>query len=893
MIMGMKSPSWRGALSLLLCLGPSVAAQEIDDPASDGTAAAPEAERSAARQLSAIVVTGTRIVRIEAEGPLPISEITRQDLQRSGSSLLADALRELPQNAFGSFGELPNSSTPNASLPRLRGLDAKYTLTLLDGERLPGFARFRGGAAANLAGIPLAAIDRIEVLRDGASAIYGSDAIGGVINLITPRESRAPEFELQIEHPAQEGGEVRRAAFVAAHAFGATHLLASLETIEREPLLGAQRDFFRQNAAISPAGNPGSFRRIDPVSGAFLDFFQPDPRCPERLDSDPTFPSSAVAAFGPNRFCGYRFRDLNMERAAFRGNSAFVNLRHDLDDRLSLILRVLASDGEGRTQLAPTPVIGLRLSATNPVNPTLGERGPGLGYPLALNYRLSALGPRVSEDEERIWHVLAGLHGMLDVFDGGDWKLTLVRNRSDHRSDGVQGYALAPVFRDALANGRFDPFSAEPGNPAGLEEALYRPYSEGHSRSTGLGLAFTFDAGFFAGLGASWAFGLDARRDEYAVDFDPATFQGLVLGQGAAIAPEGAARSYAGVYGELFLPLGERWEASLAARYDRYQDAGGRLSPKLALAFRPSQRWLLRGSLGRGFQAPDLVSAYGGLVDYVAFEVDRSACAARPDDPFACELQFIDVSIVPNPGLGPERARQGQLGVMWQPTAAFDLGLDYVYTRIDGQIAAVEPRNALAAELDCASGLRSCNARRDGEVIRDEFGNITRIIAPYINIAGTRVEALDLSAGARRGTRWGELALRFDAARVLRFDRQVHPGSAVEQQVGQFGNPRWRGRVRLDWQRGSLGASFGAAYVDGYGVCRPTQGGGEDCADRVGSHTVFDAQARWRLPWSGEIALGGRNLGDRPPAFEANGNFAYGLYDIGGRVWYARYNQSF
>lgn len=891
--MSLNSLSRQWALPLLICLGTCAAAQEVDDAEASQAANGTADEPSAAKRLDAVVVTGTRIPRIQTEGPLPISVIEREDLRRGGRPLLADALRELPQNAFGSFGEMPNSSTPNASLPRLRGLDAKYTLTLLDGERLPGFARFRGGAAANLAGIPLGAIDRIEVLRDGASAIYGSDAIGGVINLITPRESRAPQFEVQVEQPAQEGGEVRRAAFVAAHAFGATHLLASLETLEREPLLGVQRDFFRQNAALSPAGNPGSFRRIDPVTGAFLDFFQPDPRCPQRLDSDPTFPSSVVVAFGPNRFCGYRFRDLNMERAAFRGNSAFVNLRHDLDDRLGLFLRVLASDSEGRTQLAPTPVIGLRLSATNPANPTLGERGPGLGYPLLLQYRLSALGPRVSEDEERSWHVLAGLQGMVDVFDGGDWKLTLVRNRSDHRSDGVQGYALAPAFRDALANGRFDPFSAQPGNPAGLEDALYRPFSEGRSRATGLGLAFSFDSGFFGGLSASWAFGLDARRDEYSVDFDPATFQGLVLGQGAAVAPEGASRRYAGVYGELFLPLGERWEASLAARHDRYQDAGSRLSPKLALAFRPAPAWLLRGSLGRGFQAPDLVSAYGGFVDYVAFEVDRSACAARPGDPFACEVQFIDVSIVPNPSLGPERARQGQLGAMWQPTAAFDLGLDYVYTRIDGQIAAVEPRDALSAELDCASGVRSCDPRRDGEVLRDEFGNITRIIAPYINIAGTRVEALDLSTAARRSTRWGELSLRFDAARVLRFERQVQPGSAVERQVGNFGNPRWRGRARLEWQRGSVGAGIGAAFVDGYGVCRPTQGGGEDCSERVGSHTMFDAQLRWQQAWGGELALGGRNLGDRPPAFDANGNFAYGLYDIGGRVWYLRYSQSF
>ena len=422
---------------LLAVLGFSagpIAAQGPDAPAPGRTAADDSASR-----LDAVVVTGTRIPRIEIEGPLPISVIEREELLQAGQSSIGDALRDLPWNSFGSLADIPNSNTPNLSLPQLRGLGSKYTLTLIDGQRLPGFASYQGGAAASVAGIPFGAIDRIEVLRDGASAIYGSDAIGGVINLVTRRDDTRPQFELQWEQPDDDGGEAWRASFAAGHGGPRGHLLVALEAHRREPLLGNQRDYLLENAAVSQSGNPGSFRRIDPVTGSFRGFFEPDPRCPERFDSDPRFPSSEQRMLGPNRFCVFRFRDLNMERAGFDARSVFLSGRHELGDRLTGFARVLGIDAEGLTQSAPSPVIGLRLAADNPNNPTLGERGPGLGWPLLLSYRLSALGPRVTTVDERSWHLLAGVEGLLDWGAGGDWQLALFHNRYDSRADGIAG----------------------------------------------------------------------------------------------------------------------------------------------------------------------------------------------------------------------------------------------------------------------------------------------------------------------------------------------------------------------------------------------------------------------------------------------------------------------
>lgn len=878
-------------LAVVVSSAPAQDAAQALDAAGDDARGQPEAK------LDAVVVTGTRIPRIQVEGPLPISVVERSELLRGGQPSLADAVRDLPWNSFGSLGDIPNSDTPNLSLPRLRGLGSKYTLTLLDGQRLPGVASHLGGAASSLTGIPLIAIERVEVLRDGASAVYGSDAIGGVLNLITRRGGTAPEFALQWDEPEDPGGGAWRASFAAGHGFAQGDLLVALEAEDRTPLLGAQRDYFIENAATSMSSNPGSFRRVNPATGDFVGFFQPDARCPAEFDTDPVFPSSAVRAFGPNRFCVFRFRDFNAERAGYEGRSAFVGWRRDLDGERSAFARALEIDGDGTTQLAPSPAGRLSISATHPGNPTLGERGPGLGWPLALNYRLTPLGPRVTTIDETSWHLLAGVEGLLDWSEGGQWQFAGFHNRYRQASEGVAGYALQSAFQAALSDGRFDPFAALPGDASGLEDALYQPWSRSRSRASGLELSLAFDTPFPFDLRLSHAYGVDLRRDQFGADVDPGTLAGLVIGQGSAAPPQGATRNYGGVYGEWFAPLGAHWELSLAARYDHYQDAGGRLSPKLAAAFRPGEVWLLRGALGRGFQAPDLESAYGSGLTATGGAVDPIECAANPGDPVACDQRFFELDIVPNPELGPERSRHASIGALWQPADAFEMSLDYVRTRVAGQIGTISTHDALQAEFDCTRVLRDCTFLRDGRVTRDGFGNLERVVLPYINIAGTRTAAVDLEIGARAGTGVGDFAFRLRASRVLNFEEQSLPTSPRQEFLDANGFPRWRGSADLDWEAGAYGATFGVEHTAGFAACTVPRVAGTPrdptCAVRVGSHAELNGQLRWRPSWGGEIALGGRNLRDRPPAFDPQGGYSYGLFDPAGRVWYLRWRHEF
>jgi iron complex outermembrane receptor protein len=846
--------------------------------------------------LDSILVTGTRIRRIEVEGPLPITTIDRLELERSGAANLADSLRDVPYNSFGNVGEVPNSSASTLTVPSLRGIGGKFTLTLLDGYRLPGVAYDFAGAASSLTGIPAAAIDRVEILRDGASAIYGSEAIGGVINLRTRRDAVRPQVELQWNEPGGDGARSWGTNFVTGGRNEQARWLVALETLHRDPLVAAQRDYLLDNAPLSFQGNPGSFIRLDPQTLRPVALAQPDARCPDALDSDPLFPNSTIAA-GPGSAttCQYRYRAESYERAGLDSHSLLGSLELDLGRGFSLYGRLLAIDNDSQTRLAPAPIT-LSIPADLPSNPTLGEVGPGLGYPLRLLYRLSALGPRTIDSNDRSLHALLGLRGRLEWADGGEWSLALIGNRLDTHEQFRVGYALTSAVLDAVASGLFDPFTALPGDASGLEAARIETQDRSGSRSTGIEGTWNFDLTWLDAGATCLAFGFEFRRDAFTIDYDPCAQAGDIAGSSAG-EDERASRNYGALHVEAYQTIGDRWQFDLAVRPDRYQDAGGASSPKFAIAFRPAPEQLLRASYGRGFQAPSLSDAYGQSLPGFDVAVDSLACAESDGDPITCTGVPLDTVSVPNRFLRPERARQFGLGWLWQPARSLDLAVDYYRTRINDQIGVLQAQRALLNELDCATSGRICERLRDGEVIRDESGLIQTIVLPRINIARRETSGLDLEIGARRAIDRGELGLNLRVSRILDLKRIIREGEPATDVLGVFGTPRWRAGVGVDWQHGAHGLHLDLRYTAGFPACVEQVDifGIEDpsCAIDVRAHTEIDAQWRWGLPWKDQLALGVRNLTDRRVPLDPQGYFAYGLYDPTGRTFYLRYRRTF
>jgi iron complex outermembrane recepter protein len=864
-------------------LGAALAADANVDPAAGGG-------DTAALRLDAVHVTGTRLRRIDLEGPLPVTAIEREELEASGRTTLSDFLRELPFNSFGTALDEPTRRVPGQRQLNLRGLGAAYTLVLLDGQRLPGNSASMGGAVTNLSGLPLSAIERVEVLRDGASAVYGSEAIGGVVNLVTRRGDLPLTLGLQWDHPSEGGGRLRAADLVWGREQRDGDLLLALQVAGREPLRATERPYLVENAPLSPLGAPGSFRRIDPVSGAPFGSFETDPRCPARPGESVQFPSSGRLTFGPNQLCGYRFRDDALEQTGLDSLAGFASLRQGLGDRLRLGARLMLLRNEGETMAAASPVGNLRIAADSSFNPTRGELGPDLGYDLSVLYRLTPLGLRRNESREDSLHLATELVG--DAW-GGDWRLGAQHNRQSLESLGVSGFARFDALQSILADGRFDPFSAVPGEPGVLAQALFSPWVQGRSRGDGIDAHFRRDAFDLRHGPVEIALGASLRRDRYRLRFDPESLRGNIIGSpGGAEADAG--RSHAAAFLEALLPLTPSLEANLALRYDRYQDSGSALSPKLALAWRPLPSLLLRAAAGRGFRVIDLEAGYAATSRSVGFVIDAVRCAEAPGDPEACALVPAELDFPSNPRLQPERSRQETLGLVWQPSAASSIGVDFYRVRLRDQIGRLTPVEVARNELLCG---QACDPLRDGIVERDALGNISRLVVPAVNIAALRTRGVDVELRHALDLGPGRLAASLRVTRVLRFERQTRPDQEGEDRLGLFSFPRQRAQAALDYDLQRYTLHAGVRHVGGYRSCfaRLQQDGLPDpaCALAVRSHTEIDLRLGVDFDWNGRLALGVRNVGNRRAPLSSDGQIAYGLHDIVGRVPYLRYEQRF
>jgi iron complex outermembrane recepter protein len=845
--------------------------------------------------LDRVAVTGTRLRRIDLEGPLPISVIERDEIEAAGHSTLSDLLRELPFNAFGTVLEEPNRTNPGQRLLNLRGLGPAYTLVLLDGQRLPGYARSFGASTTSISGLPLAAIDRVEILRDGASAVYGSEAIGGVVNLVTRRGAQPLTLGYQHDHPSAGGGRIRSAELLAGGDIANGDWLLALHLSKREPLLATQRPYLLENAPLSPSGAPGSFRRIDPDTGAPVGPFEPDSRCPERPGESAQFPSSGRLSFPVGVFCGYRFRDSAFERTGLDSVAGYASLRQQLGDHVQLESRLMIWRNEGESQLAPSPGLNFILPADSPFNPTRGELGPDLGFPLLVLFRLTPLGPRVAEARDDNLHLASRLMG---AHVRGNWQLGWHHNAQNARELGPRGFALVDRYQQILAAGRFDPFSARAGEAGVLAEAAYVPLDRGRSRSSGVDANFSIDTGVLRHGVVELVAGATLRRDRYSADPDHESLRGNIVGSGSPAFAGSASRGHGAAFVEALLALGEGIEANLALRYDRYQDSGNALSPRLALGWRLGQTLLVRGAAGRGFRVVDLESGYASSGRSVGFVRDVARCPGARENPQSCAVVLTELEGLPNPMLDPERAHQEALGLVWQPLSDTSLGVDLYRVRVRDQVARLNPVEVMFNELGCLEQGRACDARREGQVVRDTLGNVELVLVPLVNIAAFRSRGLDVEATQAFDLGNGRLRLALRATRVLQFERQLRPGDAGADVLGLFGQPRHRSTLTADLVLGRHGLHAGARHVGGFRSCfsrhLPSGEPNQQCERaRVRSHAEFDLRWAVALDWNGSLALGVRNLANRRAPLDAVGELAYGLHDILGRTPYLRYEQRF
>lgn len=838
-----------------------------------------------------IVVTGTRIQRDDLDGALPVQVIDRATIEASGRTSVADLLRNQPINQGGSFRPQSGSSGQSAATLSLRALGAGRTLILIDGRRAPTAPNL--GSGQDLNSIPLAAVERIEILSDGASAIYGSDAIGGVVNIITRSDFTGAELMIGVSDPKRPGGETREASAIFGAASDRGQIMAGVSNNRRDIVFQRDREWSRGGASI--------FSNNFLTSGfAFL--------------NNPEFGSANVPGCQGEGFfvsgprCFYDFTLQAADEAQIENQSMFVRARYDIDNNWSTHLNSSVTRVQSFGRYAPVPsspwLVGgfgaIVLSPGLPNHPATSPADGGLNpnwqsYQanandiLLLTHRFAANGPRDTSTDAHVYDLdffVTGTIGDFDVEFGA-------RRVESQYYDLGRNYivsALAQPQIDSGAYNIYDPFNVPQSVLQSFTATINRDakFVSREYRAIVSGDLFEMANG-----PVGFAIGAEYRDEDYADIYDDLQANGNITGS-AGNSAFGDRDQWA-VYGELLFPLTDALELSVAGRYDDYSDFGSNFSPKVSLRWDPMDGLGFRASYGEGFRAPplDLLSLQPSFSAASVVHVPTATFFGNADPTQAIQITTFNIA---NPDLGAETSEQFSMGVVWKPTDWLAMTLDYFSISIDDRVAGIGAQQVLncleGTTTNCPPGLSVFGAGASGPDpslgLGAQFGpagNVQFLQSGFASLGTIDTDGLDIGIRGNFDLNdFGRLRSEINATYLM--SQEIDSGANV---AGLVGLPRWRAIWANQWNWGDFGAAWNVNYI----------GSQRDAAtsllDRTPSWTTHDLQVSYFAPWNGRFTLGVDNLMDKDPVLDPGfgRGFNFNLYNGYGRITYLRYVQTF
>lgn len=857
-----------GALFLAIgaCLAPAAHAQS-------NTAATAQGDGGQPQSLDRIEVLGSRIKRAESETALPVLAISREELQRSGLTQVADVLREISVNGPSLSLNTNNGNTSGNSSVNLRNCFSNLTLVLVNGRRWVSSNALDG--SVDLSSIPMAAVERIEVLKDGASALYGSDAICGVVNIQTRRDFDSAQFNAYYGQFSQGDGARKSYDFTVGGASDRFSGLLNLAYTEQDGVSAGARDI----SAIPLYGFPASVStpgRASPT-GPYGNFTVPglgniilDPSRPGCLPNQACAPGTA-GDFRPFNFLtdGYNFAPDNHLVQPQRTYSLFGQASYQLLDEVRFTTEVFYTNRLGDAQLAAQPLAPLTISADSIYNPFGVSIIGGAFRP--TNF------PRVYGQEQDTWRFGTGLDGdfqMGDRYFSWDVGYTFAENKQLQPKNGFYfstrvAQATGPSFIDSTGVARCGTPAAViagcvpmnvMGGPAGFTQEMFdyiavNPKNLQKSKQESITANLAGELFPLSGGMAAFAFGLEHRKESGSNEPDPLTAAGLVLGDNPFLPTRGD-YSVDEAYLELQLPLlsdlafARSLELSLAARYSDYSSFGDTTTPKVSLRWQVNDQMLVRGSWGEGFRAPSVAELYQGFAtgrpqfqdpcsnnnqNYINNQAVRDACHAHGvPQGFRTQLVQTFATTGGNPDLKPETSETRTLGLVYSPTwlTGLDLYADWYNIVIENQIGALAAQGIInECYLQGNAGSCALITRDAVGAVNGNPGEISAIIAQNNNfIGGLETEGFDFGASYRFDTEnLGAFQVRLDSTYVSYFgdvgkpqrgqlngDGRISAGNVIGTLPANSsqGAPRHRLRSSLSthWQYADFSASVTLEY---------------------------------------------------------------------------------
>ncbi|MCP4411669.1 MAG: TonB-dependent receptor [Gammaproteobacteria bacterium] len=800
-----------------------------------------------------MVITGSRIKRTEAEGALPVTTFTLEELTTQGISSAEQMMLQLNIssnsviNLASSPGIVTGSERGNngASSADLRGQGSESTLVLLNGRRVASHGM--KGRAVDLNSIPFFALERVEVLRDGASAVYGTDAIGGVVNFILKKDYEGIDASAFADITEAGGGNIFRYNIMAG--FGdlnseGYNVMATLSLKENQILRGNERDFtstFQPDRGLSPDTRGTPFASVndrwdnpnDPTSSHYnligsglLNPLTGDYNSTLNILALPGMPGCDIypdmgvdtgALWNrPHETvsCAWDYPRASVLQQPVDKIDFVSRATFNVGDLTEAYVEVVASKVETRKIFEPNQITPWNFydywypstgssydMIVGALSDFYGEDQLNLGAPIAFRWRCMDCGEREINTTTKANRILFGIDGAIR-----DWEYTagLSRASSESESELGGGYHYYEELADLFGTGTLNPFLL-PGETqtaealAGLEAASARGVVlyGGKTILTQLDASFTTELDYELGGGfIAFATGFDLRREEYIFNGDRrATEERPDIYQAPfddADEIDNKSRDVRAVYAEALLPLGPELELSVAIRHDNYSGFGGTTNPKVGVKFSPSDSLLFRGGFSTGFRVPSFHQLFSGYTLQPWTGTDMA-------DPAFCEDGIVDVgnplcaeAINPNiisggdVNLSPEDSEQSSFGFVWQFNDESSFNIDWWEITTNGTVQ-VPGLTRLLENYD----LYSANFIRDGS------GAIVSIDNRFIN-AGERVTSgveVGFQSSGELGA--GQWSLNFNSSYLIEDRKKLDDNVPFEDnEVGTHS----RGNIPLQWK---------------------------------------------------------------------------------------------
>jgi len=882
-------------------------------------AALPAAAQETEQPIQRVVVTGSAIKRIDAETVVPVTVVRMEDLKKQGINTVEQVLSNLaPVQASQGTSQVVGLSTGGASFADMRGIGSNKTLVLLNGRRLANNAF--DSSAPDLNMIPFAALERVEVLRDGASSLYGSDAVGGVINFITRKDFTGGTVTLGYDKPEESGGIAKNANVGFGYGDLDTdgfNFFAVGDFQKQANINGLQRPFnTRYPGGLSPTTSPANY-------------FQ---------DGDSYNPAAPDCTSAPNLIPGDTGTDCYMTTSSFvdyipkseRASGLFKGTIK-LPQNHELGLEYLVSRSKVASLIAPVPYGGLYMNRLRPngslnpffpgnpgavpagfaidptyVDPLFATTGlPDGVQPGYLNVKWRDLpnGSRGDQNTNRQQRFVASLSGAVA---GWDYTAALSYNQNKV-TEYLVGYSDGGIISEGVLNGIINPFGDQTAEGMTLIESAALNGTIQTAKGTTKTLDFSASREFGdwvgAGKNVALAVGGQASREKFMNRANTEYAEKVVASTG--IDPNllnSGSRSVYALFAELNVPILSTLDVTAAVRYDKYSDFGNTTNPKVGFRFQPSQTVLVRGSYSTGFRAPSLYEINAAQTYTNTTEQDDpvncpgGVLAPGKTRATSCGQQF-QALFGGNQNLDPEESKNLTLGIVFEPINNLTLGADFYRIELEKQIGSLSEDDVFADPVKYAALYHRNGA---GNLSTDGSQCPNPATCGYVdlrtqNLGGLKTDGVDLSAAYRMRTAdYGNFSFAMNTTWVHKYEYQNSEGGEWNQNVGIYSGVgpvfRWQNSAQLNWNLGEFGAGLSARYKTGYVD--------QDPEFRVPSYTTLDAYVSWAQKKGFGLTLGVRNLADRqPPLSYQSQTFQAGYdpryTDAVGRTFYVRGTYNF